>query len=294
MNINKKILLAGVLTAFLSAGMASAQTLNFQKRYELLTAQVGRSGVGVETLLEKWEKADSTDRDMLLAKFDYYYTKSQSEIVVVKPDKKYLGQDPLLSLKDSTGNKVYYFREVNYDDAVFSQALNTAERLISLYPDELDYRLLKANALISYEKDSPDMAHAYLSELISVNSSRTKPWNIEGKKMDEGFFPDAMQEYCRTFYSVGSGSSMKVFFALSERLSKLYPENMCFLNNIATYYMVAEDKPKLALKYYNKVLKKVKDDEVALRNSYVAARKCGNEKLMEKYRGLLVKYGYVK
>lgn len=63
---------------------------------------------------------------------------------------------------------------------------------------------------------------------------------------------------------------------------------------MATYYLVAKDDPKTALKYYNKVLKKVKDDETALRNSYVAASKLKNDKLKEKYRKQLVQYGYAK
>lgn len=283
-----------VALAVLLCGTASAQTINFQNRYNLLVSKVGPAGVGVETLLDRWQAADSTDRNMLSAWFEYYFTRSQSEQVVKKPQKKYMGMDPLLSLKDTTGVPVYYYREIFYDDEWFAKALKTADRIAAFYPDELDYRFLKANALIAYEKESPDMASAYLSDLITENASRKKPWNFEGKKMDEGFFPDAMQEYCRTFYTVGSEAAMNVFFNLSERLWELYPSNVCFLSNMATYYLVAKDDPKTALKYYNKVLKKVKDDQTALRNSYIAAGKLKNDKLKERYRLQLVQYGYVK
>lgn len=280
--------------AVLIASAVSAQTVNYENRYNLLVSKVGPSGVGVETLLDKWQAADSTDRKMLSAWFEYYLAKSQSEQVVKKSQKKYLGMEPLLSLKDSTGASVYYFREMFYDDELFAKALKTADRLASLYPDDLDYRFLKANALVAYEKDSPDMASAYLSDLIAENTLRKKPWNYEGKKMESGFFPDAMQEYCRSFYLVGGDAAMNVFFALSKRLHELYPSNMCFLSNVATYYLVAKNDPKTALKHYNKVLKKVKDDETALRNAYVAANKLENSKLKEKYRQQLVQYGYVK
>lgn len=280
--------------ALLAAVTVSAQSVNFEKRYELLVSQVGPGGVGVETLLDKWQAADSTNRKMLSARFEYYFTKAQSEQVVKKPQKKYLGMDPLLSLKDSAGVPVYYYREIFYDDEYFALALKAADKVASLYPDDLDYRFMKANALVAYEKESPDMASAYLYDLIAENTSRTRPWNYEGQKMDDGFFPDAMQEYCRTFYTVGSESAMNVFFSLSKRLWELYPSNVCFLSNMATYYLVAKNDPKTALKHYGKVLKKVKDDETALRNSYVAAGKLGNDKLKEKYRQQLVQYGYVK
>lgn len=280
--------------ALLAAVTVSAQSVNFEKRYDLLVSQVGPGGVGVETLLDKWQAADSTNRKMLSARFEYYFTKAQSEQVVKKPQMKYLGMDPLLSLKDSAGVPVYYYREIFYDDEYFALALKAADKVASLYPDDLDYRFMKANALVAYEKESPDMASAYLYDLIAENTSRTRPWNYEGQKMDDGFFPDAMQEYCRTFYTVGSESAMNVFFSLSKRLWELYPSNVCFLSNMATYYLVAKNDPKTALKHYGKVLKKVKDDETALRNSYVAAGKLGNDKLKEKYRQQLVQYGYVK
>lgn len=280
--------------AVLVAATVSAQSVNYEKRYELLVSQVGPGGVGVETLLDKWQAADSTNRKMLSARFEYYFTKAQSEEVVKKSQKKYLGMDPLLSLKDSAGVPVYYYREMFYDDEYFALALKAADKVAALYPDDIDYRFMKTNALVAYEKEHPDMAFAYLTDLVAENVSRTRPWNYNGQKMDDGFFPDAMQEYCRTFYTVGSEASMNVFFSLSKRLWELYPSKVCFLSNMATYYLVAKDDPKTALKYYNKVLKKVKDDETALRNSYVAASKLKNDKLKEKYRKQLVQYGYAK
>ena len=283
------VALLGLLTVSLSA-----QTVNFQNRYNLLVSQVGPAGVGVETLLDKWQAADSTGKAMLSARFEFYFTKAQSEQVVKKSQKKYLGMDPLLSLKDTTGTPVYYFREIFYDDALFAQALKVADKVATLYPDDLDYRFLKANALVAYEKESPDMAYVYLSDLITENASRKRPWNYEGKKMEDGFFPDAMQEYCRTFYTLGSDAAMNVFFNISKRMYEMYPSDVCFLSNMATYNLVTKNDSKAALKLYNKVLKKVKDDETALRNSYVAASKLGNDKLKEKYRQQLVDYGYIK
>ena len=293
--MNRCWLVCLLAALFILPGMnAQAQTTNFQKRYDLLVSRVGYSGVGVETLLREWETMDSTSQNLLQAKFDYYFSKSQSESVVAKPQKKFLGMDPLLSLQDSLGNKVYYFREISYDEELFAQALKTAERLMALYPDELANYCLKANALVAYEKENPDMAYAYLTDLIKKNLERTRPWNYNGQKMEASFFLDAMQEYCGTFYTVGSEASRKAFFNLSVLLNKLYPDSLYFINNIATYYLVQELKPKTALKYYNKALKKSPDDETALRNSVVAARQCGNAKLEEKYRQLLVKYGYLK
>ena len=103
----------------LSVVTLSAQSDRFAQRYELLVSKLGPAGVGIETLLDNWAKADSTDERLLKARFNYYYTKSQRQEVVKKSSKKYLGMDPLLSLKDTTGADVFYYQESFFDDELF-------------------------------------------------------------------------------------------------------------------------------------------------------------------------------
>ena len=273
---------------------AQTESERYEQRYDLLVSKLGPAGIGVETVLNNWEKADSANAKMLLGKFSYLFTKAQSPQVVVKPTRKYLGMEPILSLKDSLGNDVYYYQENIFDDELYADAMKAADKAIDLWPDRLDFRFMKANAYISYEKESPDMALAYLKNLVSENNSRRNPWEFDGSQSDEGFFEDAMQEYCETFYNVGSEASRKAAFNLSVRLNKLFPDKLNFVHNIALYYLIQEGKPKVALKYYNKLLKKTPDDQAALRNCLVAARQCGDKKLEAKYRGLLAKYGYTK
>ena len=67
----------------LAAATAVAQTPSskeFNERYQLLVSKLGPSGVGIETLLDKWEAAYPDDADMLLGKFTYYFSKSQSPL----------------------------------------------------------------------------------------------------------------------------------------------------------------------------------------------------------------------
>lgn len=273
-----------IVALLLATLSLSAQNERFEQRYNLLVSKLGPAGVGIETLLDNWAKADSTDEKLLAARFDYYLVKSRSTEVVKKSTKKYLGMDPLLSLKDSLGADVYYYQDVVYDDELFGKAIHAADRAISLYPDKLEYRFMKANAYISYEKESLDMTLDYLMKLIDANSKRTKPWNFEGKKSDDAFFQEAMQEYCYSFYLIGSPQAREAFYKLSERMNSLYPDNIAFINNMGSYYLVAKDDPKTALKYYKKVLKKDSKDLVALQNGVIAARKTGNSKLEAKYR----------
>jgi tetratricopeptide (TPR) repeat protein len=233
---------------------------------------------------------DSTDADLLFARFTYLFTKAQTSSVVVKDQKKYLGMEPLFSLKDSLGKDVFYFQEVVFDDELYGQAVKAAEKAVSAWPDRLDFRLMKANAYIAYEKESPDMALAYLQELVKENAVRKSPWDYNGVEADDEFFEEVMQEYCFSFYTIGSPVSQEAFHTLSRQLCELYPDNMVFLNNIGSYHLLKGDY-KTALKYYDKVLKKHPDDYTAIKNSILAARKQKNQKLEKKYLEMMVKYG---
>ncbi len=286
----KKLILLVSALIFTSAAFAQTESEKYEQRYNLLASKFGPAGVGIETILNNWEKVDSTNSTLMLAKFSYLFTKAQTSEVVAKPSKKYLGMEPLLTLKDSLGNDVYYYQDNVFDDDLYGQAIKAVDKAISVYPDRLDYRFVKANAYIAYEKESPDMALAYIQNLVRENSSRKSPWQYDGEKADKDFFEDAMQEYCFSFYSIGSQVSYEAFKTLSEQLSSIYPDNPGFMNNVGSYYLVNKEY-KTALKYYGKVLKKHSDDYIAIKNGLIAARRLGNVKLEKKYLGLMLKHG---
>ena len=173
----------------LVAATAVAQTPSskeFNERYQLLVSKLGPSGVGIETLLDKWEAAYPDDADMLLGKFTYYFSKSQSSAVVAKPQDKFLGEKPVLTLKDTLGNPVNYFQVTDYDDELFGMSQKSIEKAIQLNPDRLDLRFLKVAALTGYEKESPDMALSNLKSLIIYNETQHPNWVYPGyEKVDE-------------------------------------------------------------------------------------------------------------
>lgn len=288
--MKKIIMFAAALLLSYTAVMAQTESERYEQRYEMLASRLGPAGVGIETVLDNWAKVDSTNARMLLGRFSYYFTKAQTSEIVSKPQKKYLGMDPLLTLKDSLGNDVYYFQQNVFDDELYSQAIKAADRAISFWPDRLDFRFMKANAYIAYEKESPDMALAFLTALVDENVRRKGAWEYEGTAADPDFFEDAMQEYCYSFYTIGSDAAREAFLTLSQKLSGLYPGNAGFMNNIGSYYLVKHEY-KTALKYYDKVLKKHPSDYTAIQNGLIAARRLKSEKLEKKYLTMMVKHG---
>ena len=135
--------------ALTSAAQTSAR---FEQRYDLLVSQFGPAGIGVETVLDNWAKVDSTNAKMLQGRFTYLFTKAQNPQVESRPVKKYLGMDPVLTLKDSLGNDIHYFQINVFDDEIYAEAIKTADKAISYWPDRLDFRFMKTNAYIAYER----------------------------------------------------------------------------------------------------------------------------------------------
>ena len=280
-----------ILFALLLAGLQlSAQTdEEFAAQYERQISSVGLSGIGVDYILGKWEKAFPESRLMLECRFRYFFDKSRIPQMVVKDQTRFLGEKPAVTLKDSLGRNVNYFQEYFYDDEVFGRAMQYLDQGIRLYPDDIAFRYDKISALISYEKESPEMASQELLKLIDFNSSSHPAWNSRGEAVDEEYFVSGVQEYCYTLFSIASPVSYESFRLTSEKMAKLYPKNVVFLSNLGSYWLVAQGNSGKALSCYGKVLKVDPDNYAAIKNCVLSARKSGNVKLEKKYLPMLAR-----
>ena len=289
----KKFLIPALVAVLVSiqfpAHAQKPSQADYLDRYTLLVNKLGVEGVGVETLRQRGGKDYPDDMDMLLGKFTYYLSKSQSNSMEKIDASKYLGEAPTLTLKDSLGNDVNYFQVTNYDDELFGQATQAIDKAIGLAQDRLDLRLYKIAALIGYEKGSPDMALSGLKELIDYDGHSHPTWIYPGLEPGPDLFPSLVQEYCYTFFRQATPASYEAFKEVSEKMAGYYPKNTVFLTNIGSYYLVYKHDSKNAPKMYNKVLKKVPGDYTAIKNCVLLARSDKNKKLEKKYLAMLAK-----
>lgn len=279
------------LTAVLLLLPLFAGAQDFEGRYRRLVERVGLCGVGVETIIESWAAAEPDNAEMLTARFNFWLTKGQGSEVVARSENKYLGLDPVIVLKDSSDADVYYYEVLKYDDECFREAIASVDRAIAMYPEHLDFRFMKANAYLSYERESPDMALANLLSLTNDFMGGKARWTYGGETADEEFFAAAMQQYCVSFFTLGTSGSMEAFRKLSEEMLRHRPDDPGFMTNIGSYNMRVKKDFKTAVKYYDKVLKKHPDNYTAIKNSVLAARLSGNAKLEKKYLRMLAEHG---
>lgn len=258
--------------AALSCAMLLAQSVgdDYLAKYQRQIRNAGVAGVGVQTIVDNWIAACPDDARAYEARFNYCFAKSRSTEIQPKNSERYLGQKPVLTLKDSTGRDVNYFQEDVFVDSLFASCLTSIDKALSLQPLELRYHFDKITAMLSYEKDCPDLSYELVNELIdSFVKNKGADWTLDNEALPEDrdeVFCQCIGEFCYTFFQVGSPSSYRYFLALSEKMNKLYPKNPVFLDNIGSYWQVAEKNDKKALKYYKKALKLDPQDYAALNN----------------------------
>ena len=283
----KRLLILAMLLAG-TVALAQEGQSDFKARYDRQVRNVGYGGVGVETILDRWEAAEPDNPYMLEGKFHYYFAKSRSTSIVPKYQQKFLGAAPVVTLKDSTGRDVGYFEEDFFVDSLFALSQSAIDKAIALEPAELAWRVDKISALQLYEKESPDLACAQIIKMADYQASARPAWKLHGEPADTDTFIQAVQEYCFSFYRFGTPGSYEAFRKVSERMLKLYPKNTDFINNLGAYYLVYKENPKQALKWYGKSLKINPTDYTAAHNCVLLARREKNVKLEKKYLPILI------
>lgn len=284
--MKKALILAALLVAAAAYGQTPAET--HKARYERQVRLTGDAGVGVETILDRWEADCPDDPAMLEGRYRYCLNKSLGITVVAKEGSRYLGKDPVVTLKDSLGRDVNYFEDNTFVDSLFARSQTAITRAIALEPAELAYRIDKITALMLYEKDCPDLATAELLSMIDYHRNQHPAWTYYGEAVDDGTFVSTIQEYCYNFFNYGTPGCYEAFKTLSESMLKIYPKNTGFLANLGSYWLVYKKDSRKALKWYNKVLKIDPKDYIAAKNCVVMARKDKNLRLEKKYLPVLI------
>jgi len=263
----------------------------FLRRYNNLVERVGPAGVGVETLLDRWEAAWPDDTNHMLARFSFCYNRSQTSRIVQLDQDRYLGQAPLIPMKDSLGNKVNYFEVYDYDDALFAMANSAITQAIAAKQNRLDWRFAKIDALMGYEKEKPEMTLQELKTLVDFNFQRKPDWEHETLgAVTPDQFKALMQDYCAALFRIGSDTSAEAFRSLSEQLLTYCKDEPMYLDNLGSYYLVKKDYKK-ARKYFDQVLKKHPGDMSAIKGGILMARAQKDVKLEKKYLTLMAQNG---
>lgn len=274
----KRFVIICASALLICCGISAQTTETYLPRYNALVSRVGFSGIGVETLLDRWEKADPEDINHMVGRFNFYLSRSMRDSVVVSAKANYLDMKPLMALKDSLGKNVYYYNEKVFNQEDFAKAVTYIDRAISFDNTRLDLYFLKLDAFVTYEKTVPDTGRDLLIDIVNKNFASKYIWKIPDSAFSEETFLQEIQDYCIGYYNIGSPQSLAALKAVSERVLKFRPKRVDFINNMGAYCVSQLKDDKKAAKYYNSVLKIDPDNVVAKQNLSLIARRAAKAK----------------
>ena len=274
----KKIIIV-IALVFAAFSVAYAQNAaEFLGRYNSLVKRVGYSGIGVETLIDKWEQADPSDVNQMVARFNFYFDKCRSAVTRIHPEPEYLGAKPAVTLKDSTGANVYYYTEYEYEKEMYDKAMQTLDEALAAGPERLDLCILKVEALMVYEKGKPVLSQEYLKSLVDGTLSGKMVWKDGERTLSKEDFLNEIQALCCEYFALGTPEACKAMKDVSQRVLKYSPRSVEFIDNLGAYCVKVEKNDKKAMKYYRKSLSIEPEDAVARQNVQLIERRMKSKK----------------
>mgnify|MGYP000150315874 FL=1 len=231
-------------------------------------------------ILEKWEVKDSINPELYTSYFNYYFSKSQSEILLIGTEKQ---NGQFLELKDSNGNVAGFIgSKINYEQSNLKKCFEKINKGIEMFPNRLDMRFGKITALKRIG-DWQSMTNEIISS-IKQSKTNNNNWLWTGnEKKDEGkkFFLRAMHSYQLDLYYTENDDLLINMRTIGKEVIKHYPDHIESLSNIAITHLLFEEYDK-ALEYQLLAEKLDSSDTIVLNNiaqSYL--RKGEKEKALE-------------
>lgn len=239
-----------------SLSTTSILAQNYKQEFEKLCEQGDTAKQ--KKLLEKWEKGRPNDAELYIAYFNFYVSRSKTEIVtkVTHPD-----ADTKPKAKKQTG----YTSEIGYRAEPLGKGFKYINAGIAKYPDRLDMRFGKVYMLGETYKYA-----ALTQELVNVlNYSTTiqNKWKwTDNKLLDkpEDFMLSAIQEYVATIYNSGKSQADNMK-EIAETVLKYYPKHVESLSDLGIVYTMKGDL-NMALRYFLKASAIEPKDFIVLNN----------------------------
>ncbi|SFW46616.1 TPR repeat-containing protein [Chitinophaga sancti] len=254
---------------------------NYKQEFEKLCEQ--GDTIKQKKLLEKWEKGRPNDAELYIAYFNFYVSRSKTEIVTKVP---HPDADKIPKAKKQAG----YTSEIGYRAEPLGRGFKYINAGIAKYPDRLDMRFGKVYMLGETYKYA-----ALTQELVNVlNYSTTieNKWRWTDNKFlekPEEFMLSAIQEYVATIYNSGKSQADNMK-EIAETVLKYYPKHVESLSDLGIVYTMKGDL-NMALRYFLKATAIEPKDFIVLNNIANIYNKKKDTTNAVKYYEQALKYG---
>lgn len=248
--------------------------------------------VKMRTLISKWEQQKDLDAEFYVCAFNYYFSKSQKEIIELNAGQKKESTKETINLLDSKGKQAGYMSfSSSYDKVFLTKALFYADQGIAKFPDRLDIRLGKCHVLQEIEDYS-----SFVSELkttINYSLQNHNNWfGEENNKIESGenYFTNTIYSYQAELYNTENDDLLKYIQEIGDYCIKFYPKTVEILSMTAVSYLL-ENKYENAIDYFIKAERINPKDCIVLNNLAQTYIRKGDKANGIKYYELTQKFG---
>lgn len=244
----------------------------------------------LNTLVE-WENANPKDAELFTSYFNYYFSKSKDEIIVVSAGDSPTG-DKYLSLSDSLGNYAGFIgSQINYDESYLKKGLDKITEGINLYPNRLDMRFGKIYVL-GQIKDWNSFTKEII-KTIDYSAANNNQWtwtNNNKQKEGEDFFLSSLQDYQLQLYNTENDDLLINMREIANSVLKYYPNHIESLSNLSVTYLLTGEYDK-GIEPLLKAEKIIPQDYIVLSNIAQGYKLKGDKKKAIKYYKKTIEYG---
>lgn len=258
-----------------------------------------------QEILASWEAADSSNAELFVSRFNYYYDKSSVEMINLGTE-EHIGES--LQLTDSTGAVVGFLGTIQTTDTeLVDLALAELDKGLKLYPRRLDMRFGKIYVLGEMQRWVPFTEEILKAIEFGASIDHAWTWTFNEPEADgKAFFLSSIQDYVITLYNTNSDSLLNKVEQIASAVLKHHPEHVesisnlsvcalyegnvskgieiakkaealaptdaVILGNIAYAYSLSEDKVN-AILYYEKVIEYGDEDMIAFAKQQIESLK---------------------
>jgi tetratricopeptide (TPR) repeat protein len=240
-------------------------------------------------LLQAWQSADSSDVELYVAWFNYYFIHSFQEYLVFDHNS---GTGEYMVLRDQlSGEERGFLRsEVMVNDSVFQLAINAIHRGLKLEPKRMDMHMGKIYALA--EAGKLDLHVQALIALIDTFSKDQEGWLwSDGAVMEDAkqTFFGAIQEYNYALFQ-REEPYCEGIRQLSKHMIAVFGKNTERLANLGACHLF-EENYKEALRYFEEAHQLDPKDVVVIANLANTYSKMNNKRQAIRYYELMAQWG---
>lgn len=260
-------------------------------KQEFVEAFSKKDTAAQKRILEKWEKDDTNDAELYTSYFNYYVSKSKSDMLILGSDPGKKEAFQLISKDTARNEEIFLYQDMSYNPVLLGKAFNYINKGIEKFPERLDMRFGKIYMLGKIEDYESFTKEIIKTVHYSDKIKNAWTWTDNKPKNDpKNFMLESVQAYILQLYDTEDDVLLNNMKRIAETVLVYYPDTVESLSDLAIVYMLQDDYDR-ALENLFKAEKIKPEDTIVLNNIAQAYKLKGDKNNAIKYYERTMKYG---